>query len=285
MTKRKGKEQQRGKERYNLPVTVLLFVLAAIFIFTPLYILFVVALKAPAEMNDVLALPRHIRWENFSEAWEMTDYPKKFANTFVITGAAMALTIPFHSMVSYALTRRKEKNRLFRWLYYLLTCSLFIPFNVLMLPLVKQVSDLGMDNIPGIIVLYFAFGLPMNVFLYSGYVKTIPLAIDEAAIIDGAGPWRIFFSVVFPLMKPMSATVAILTFMWTWNDFLMPLVVLTDGDSQTLQLAQYVFKSEFSTQYNLAFASYVLVLIPILAVYVFCQKWVIAGVTNGAVKA
>lgn len=284
MRKEKTKNR-KGKESYNIPLTVLLFALAVIFIFGPLYILFVVALKDPSEMNHVLALPKQIRWENFSEAWEMTDFPAKFRNTFVITAAAMALTIPFHSMISYALTRRKEKNRLFRALSYLLLCSLFIPFNVLMLPLVKQVSDLGMDNIPGIIVLYFAFGLPMNVFLYSGYVKTMPIAIDEAAIIDGAGPWRTFFSVIFPLMKPMSATVAILTFMWTWNDFLMPLVVLTDAESQTLQLAQYVFKSEFSTQYNLAFASYVLVLIPILLVYIFCQKWVIAGVTNGAVKA
>lgn len=269
----------------NWTATIILVILAAILIFGPLYILFVVALKDPADMGNVLSWPKHIRLQNFIDAWNMTNYPTKFLNTFLITIFNLMLTIPLHAMVAYALTRKQDAIKLFKAINYLFVCSLFIPFSVMMLPLVKQASAMGIDNRWGIIILYFAFGLPMNVFLYSGQVKTLPIAIEEAARIDGATPGQTFYRVIFPLMKPMSATVAILSFMWTWNDFMMPLVVLTNPEHQTLQLAQYIFKSEFSTQYNLAFASYVLVLVPILVVYVFCQKWVISGVTSGAVKS
>jgi raffinose/stachyose/melibiose transport system permease protein len=162
---------------------------------------------------------------------------------------------------------------------------MFIPFNVIMLPLVKQASAFHLDNIYGITLIYIIFGLPMNTFLYSGHIKSLPVALEEAARIDGADTFQTFWRIIFPLLKPMSATVAILSFMWTWNDFLMPLVLLSDASQQTLQLAQYVFKGQFSTQYNLAFASYLMVLLPVLAVYVFCQKWIIAGVTSGSVKA
>ena len=170
-------------------------------------------------------------------------------------------------------------------MYYYFISAMFIPFNVLMLPLVKQASLFHMDNVIGITILYIVFGLPMNTFLYTGFIKSVPEALDEAALIDGASPWQIFTRVIFPIMKPMHATVAILSIMWTWNDFLMPLILLSDRKYQTLQLSQYVFQGQFNTQYNLAFASYLLVLLPVLVVYVLCQKWIIAGVTNGAVKA
>ena len=132
--------------------------------------------------------------------------------------------------------------------------------------------------------LYVIFGLPMNTFLYTGAIKAIPEALDEAAMIDGANPIQIFSRVIFPVLKPTTATVAILSFMWTWNDFSMPLVLLSDESQQTLQLAQYVFKSQFSVDYNLAFASYLLVLAPVLIVYIFCQQWIMNGVVAGAVK-
>ena len=162
--------------------------------------------------------------------------------------------------------------------------AMFIPFQVIMLPLVVQANAFHLDNIYGISFLYIIFGLPMNTFLYTGAIKAIPEALDEAAMIDGANPIQIFSRVIFPVLKPTTATVAILSFMWTWNDFSMPLVLLSDESQQTLQLAQYVFKSQFSVDYNLAFASYLLVLAPVLIVYIFCQKWIMNGVVAGAVK-
>lgn len=280
-----GKSKCHVKEKYNWPMTILLILLAVVFILGPLYIAVLIAVKDPSEMANVLSFPKKLRLQNFADAWVMTDYPRKFMNTLFITVINLVFTILTNSMVAYAITRNKDKSKLFNLAYYYFVSAMFIPFNVIMLPLVKQASVFHMDNIFGITFLYIIFGLPMNIFLYTGFVKSIPPALDEAAYIDGATPFQTFYKIIFPLMKPMSATVAILSFMWTWNDFSMPLVLLSEEKYQTLQLAQYVFKGQFNTEYNLAFASYLLVLIPILLVYIFCQKWIIAGVTNGAVKA
>lgn len=279
------KTTMKVKDKFNWPMTILLIALAVIFILGPLYIAVVIAVKDPSDMANVLSWPKVFRWQNFADAWTMTNYPQKFFNTFFITIVNLVFTILSNSMVAYAITRNRGKSRFFNMMYYYFVSAMFIPFNVIMLPLVKQASAFNLDNIYGITFLYIIFGLPMNIFLYTGFVKSLPVALDEAAYIDGATPFQTFFKIIFPLMKPMSATVAILSFMWTWNDFLMPLVLLSDQKDQTLQLAQYVFKGQFNTQYNLAFASYLLVLIPILLVYIFCQKWIIAGVTSGAVKA
>lgn len=280
-----GKSKCHVKEKYNWTMTILLILLAVVFILGPLYIAVLIAVKDPSEMANVLSFPKKLRLQNFADAWVMTDYPRKFMNTLFITVINLVFTILTNSMVAYAITRNKDKSKLFNLAYYYFVSAMFIPFNVIMLPLVKQASAFHMDNIFGITFLYIIFGLPMNIFLYTGFVKSIPPALDEAAYIDGATPFQTFYKIIFPLMKPMSATVAILSFMWTWNDFSMPLVLLSEEKYQTLQLAQYVFKGQFNTEYNLAFASYLLVLIPILLVYIFCQKWIIAGVTNGAVKA
>jgi len=271
--------------RTNWVATILLFVLAVLFIAGPIYMTIVIALKDPSDMVNVLSWPQKIRWENFSDAWKMTDYPRKFANTFFITIVNLVFTILTNSAAAYAITRNRKKNKFFNLMYYYFISAMFIPFNVLMLPLVKQASLFNVDNVLGITFLYVVFGLPMNTFLYTGYIKSLPESLDEAATIDGASPWQVFTKIIFPMMKPMHATVAILSFMWTWNDFLMPLVLLSEQKDQTLQLSQYVFQGQFTTQYNLAFASYLLVLLPVLIVYVFCQKWIIAGVTTGAVKS
>lgn len=280
-----GERKRKVKEKYNWPMTILLALLAVVFILGPLYIAINIAVKDPSDMANVLALPKKLRLQNFADAWTMTNYPRKFMNTLFITAVNLVFTILTNSMVAYAITRNKDKSKFFSLAYYYFVSAMFIPFNVIMLPLVKQASAFNMDNIYGITFLYIIFGLPMNIFLYTGFVKSLPPALDEAAYIDGATPFQTFYKIIFPLMKPMSATVAILSFMWTWNDFSMPLVLLSDEKNQTLQLAQYVFKGQFNTEYNLAFASYLLVLIPILLVYIFCQKWIISGVTSGAVKA
>ena len=120
--------------------------------------------------------------------------------------------------------------------------------------------------------------------LYSGYIKSIPVSLEEAAIIDGASTFQVFWSIIFPLLKPISATVGITTCLWTWNDFMLPLIILGKPEMATLPLVQYVFQSQFTTDYNLAFASYLLALLPMLLVYIFAQKWIRNGITTGAVK-
>lgn len=271
-------------QKTNWPVTLLLFLIAAVFIFGPLYMTVVIALKSPQEMANVLALPKSIQWDNFRKAWEMTEFPKKFANTVFITFVNLGFTIVTNALASYAIERKRKKSRFFNLMYYYFISAMFIPFNVLMLPLVNQAYRFHVDNVVGITFLYVVFGMPMNTFLYTGYIRSITENLDEAAMIDGASPMQIFFKIIFPILKPMTATVAILSVMWTWNDFLMPLVLLSDKKYQTLQLAQFVFQGQFNTQYNLAFASYLLVILPVLIFYIICQKWIISGVVSGAVK-
>ncbi len=274
----------KQKEKKNRLLTLLLLLLAVVCIFGPLYMTVVIALKSPQEMSHVLALPKHIQLSNFAKAWDMTDYPRKFANTLFITLVNLMFTVFTNAMASYAIARNRKKSRFFNFLYYYFISAMFIPFNVLMLPLVNEANKFHIDNVLGITFLYIVFGMPMNTFLYTGYIKSIPEALDEAAVIDGATPFQTFVRIMFPVLKPMTATVAILSVMWTWNDFLMPLVLLSDKKQQTLQLAQYIFQGQFNTQYNLAFASYLLVLLPVLVFYVLCQKWIISGVVTGAVK-
>ncbi len=153
-----------------------------------------------------------------------------------------------------------------------------------MMPLVKQTATMGLDNRLGVIILYLVFYMPMNVMLYSGYLKNVPLAMEEAANIDGASTWKTYWTIIFPMMKPMHATVAVLTALGTWNDVMTPLVIMSSSEDTTLPLAQLNFQTQFGTNYNLAFASYLLALIPILIFYIFCQKQIIGGIANGAVK-
>jgi raffinose/stachyose/melibiose transport system permease protein len=162
--------------------------------------------------------------------------------------------------------------------------ALFVPFPIIMLPVAKQTALLGLDNRAGLVLLYVVYGLAFNIFIYTAFINSIPRALEEAAAIDGASTWGIFWRVIWPLLGPMNATVGILACLWVWNDFLLPLVILSNPESATLQLVQYVFQSQFQTNYPVAFASYLMAMAPLLIVYVFSQRWVISGVTRGAVK-
>ena len=152
------------------------------------------------------------------------------------------------------------------------------------MPLVKQTAQLGIANIIGVIICYVVFYMPMNVLLYSGYLTNIPVALEEAARVDGASTWKTYWSIIFPIMKPMHATVAVLTALGTWNDVMTPLVIMSGSGMNTLPLAQMTFQTQFGANYNLAFASYLLALLPLLIFYLICQKQILNGVVNGAVK-
>jgi raffinose/stachyose/melibiose transport system permease protein len=185
--------------------------------------------------------------------------------------------------VAYAIARNLDRP-FFKGVYFYLLSALFVPFPIIMLPLVKQTAILGIDNQAGMAILYTVFGLSLNVFIYTAYIRSIPIELEEAARVDGASTWRVFRSVVFPLLAPMNATVGILTCVWAWNDFILPLVILGDPAERTLPLAQYVFQGQFNTDYSVAFASYLMAMAPLLLVYVFAQRWVISGVTRGSIK-
>ena len=267
----------------NVLVTVLLF-LGCLTILFPLYMTVIIAFKNPSEMtNDVagaLAFPSSWKLDNFKEAMEVTNFWHTLGNSILITVATIVLALLIHSLAGYVIGRNMARKKGYRFIYFYIVSGMFVPFAILMMPLVKETAILGLDNRLGVILLYLVFYMPINVMLYSGYLKNIPMAMEEAAEIDGASTWKI----IFPMMKPMHATVAVLTALGTWNDVMTPLVIMSGTNGTTLPLAQLNFQTQFGTNYNLAFASYLLALIPILIFYVICQKQILNGVANGAVK-
>lgn len=277
-----------SKNKVSSIIITVLLIIGCFSILFPLYMTIIIALKSPSEMtNDIagaLALPQTFSLDNFAEAMRVTDFWHSLGNSVIITGASIVLSIIIHSMAGYAIGRNMSRKKSFKLIYFYIVSGMFVPFAILMMPLVKQTSILGLDNMFGVILLYTVFYMPMNVMLYSGYMKNIPLAMEEAADIDGASAWRTYWTIIFPMMKPMHATVAVLTALGTWNDVMTPLVIMSGSENTTLPLAQLNFQTQFGTNYNLAFASYLLSLIPILIFYVVCQKQIIGGVANGAVK-
>lgn len=276
------------KGRKTNKILTILLIIGTITIFFPLYMAVIIAFKKPSEMtNDVagaLSLPKSWSFSNFSEAMQVTDFRHSLGNSLLITLVTIVLAILIHSIAGYVIGRGMRKIKGFKFIYFYIVSGMFVPFSILMMPLVKQTAQMGIGNRFGVIVLYLVFYMPMNVLLYSGYLKNIPEAMEEAANIDGASTWTTYWRVIFPMMKPMHATVAILTALGTWNDVMTPLVIMSGTGQNTLPLAQLNFQSQFGTNYNLAFASYILALIPILIFYVICQKQILNGVANGAVK-
>ena len=275
------------KKKANWMLTIVLL-LGTVTVFFPLYMAILIAFKQPSEMtNDVagaLAFPERWSLENFRQAMEVTDFWHSLGNSLLITIATIVLAILIHSLAGYVIGRGRAKKKSFRVIYLYMVSGMFVPFSILMMPLVKQTSQMGLGNRAGVILLYLVFYMPMNVLLYTGYLKNIPEALEEAADIDGASAWKTYWQIIFPMMMPMHATVAILTALGTWNDVMTPLVIMAGTGQNTLPLAQLNFQTQFGTNYNLAFASYILALIPILIFYVICQKQILNGVANGAVK-
>lgn len=274
-----------GKSNKAVLVLLILGLSAIAF---PLYLTIVIAFKQPSEMTNsisgILSLPKTWSLANFREAMEVTDFWHSLGNSLLISVLTVGLSIIVHSLMGYALGRNKAHSKFYSFVYLFIVSGMFVPFAILMMPLAKQTAELGLANWAGVIILYIVFYMPMNIMLYSGYLVNIPMALEEAAKVDGASTWTTYWKIIFPVMSPIHATVAVLTALAVWNDVMTPLIIMAGSGENTLPLAQLNFQSQFGTNYNLAFASYLLSLIPILIFYLICQKQILNGVTNGAVK-
>ncbi|MCF1686215.1 carbohydrate ABC transporter permease [Tetragenococcus halophilus] len=272
------------RKRVNWTGTILLFI-GSLAILFPLYITIVTSFKTSEELasNSLLSLPETWSFQNFVDVIEMTNFFRALWNSIIITVPTVILVILLHSLIGYVIARNMKK-RWVKWIYYYIISAMFVPISIIMLPIVRQTGILGLDNRFGMVVLNLVMQLAFHLFLYVGFIKTIPIDLEEAAYVDGASEWQTFWHVVFPLLKPMNATVGILVTITVWNDFLLPLVVL-GGQSElaTIPLTQYIFDSQFSTDYPLAFASYLLAMLPMLIAYLIWQKRIINSV-GGALK-
>lgn len=278
------RKSSKGVAFSALKYAVLIF--GCLLIAAPLYLTVITALKTRQESTaDFFAFPSSFYLGNFAEVIGKQNYFTYLGNTVLITVSSlilMALVIP---ALSYALSRNMRRSRFYRFSYIYLVIGLFVPFQVVMVPLVKIVSAFNMSNIWGLIILNLMFALRDGVFLFVAYMDSVPIELEESAHIDGCSVFRTYASIVFPLVKPMTATILILNGLSVWNDFMLPLLLLNRSKSMwTLQLFQYNFKTAYTFDYNLAFASFLLSMLPIMVVYVFAQKYIIQGLTNGAVK-
>jgi raffinose/stachyose/melibiose transport system permease protein len=186
-------------------------------------------------------------------------------------------------MAAYQMVRRDNKfNRI---LFTLYVAAMVIPFQSIMIPLVKVTSSIGLsDSIPGLIVCYLGFGIPLSVFLFHGFVKSIPLEIEEAATVDGSNVYGVFIRIVLPLLKPMFVTVIILNTLWIWNDYLLPSLILQSPQLRTIPIATFAFFGQYTKQWDLALPALVLGILPIIVFFLSMQKYIVEGITAGAVK-
>lgn len=269
-------------KRLNIGYVILAILLAVFYLF-PFGIVLINSLKGRLDVvRSPLALPTEIDTSNYSAAWERMEYPLALFNSIVITVLALAVLTIFPAMLAYYLAR--FESRFTRVIYALLIVSMIIPFQALMIPFVSIYGRFGMlSSRPSLVYFYLGFGVSLSTFLYYGFIKNIPMALDESAAIEGASKFQTFWRVIFPLLRPIFATSLILNALWIWNDFLLPSLVLFQ-DSRTLPLRTYSFYGQYTSQYGQAMAGLVLSTIPIILLYLGLQRYILNGITDGAVK-
>lgn len=220
--------------------------------------------------------------ENYISGIEDTGFVSAFLWSLFITVFSVLVIVIFTSMTAWYITR--VKSRTSRVLYYLFVFSMIVPFQMVMFTMSKIANVLSLDNPFGLIFIYLGFGAGLSVFIFSGFVKSVPLSLEEAAIIDGCNVFQTFWSVVFPILKPTAITVAILNTMWVWNDYLLPYLVI-GSDYKTIPIAvQYLKGGYGSVDMGAMMAMLVLAIVPVIVFYLSCQKYIIKGVAAGAVK-
>lgn len=270
--------------RWGNILTEIIMILIAILFLVPFYFLFVNSVKSFADLlTNSASWPKTFEWSNYSKAWNITNFPSAFWNSLVITIVSNVLLAFFSALASYRMVRYNTAFN--RFLFTVFVAAMVIPFQSIMIPLVKVTSTMGlMNSIPGLIVCYLGFGVPLTVFLFHGFVKSIPLEIEEAATVDGTSIYGTFFRIVLPLMKPMFVTVIILNTLWIWNDYLLPSLVLQDASLRTIPMATFALFGQYTKQWDLALPALVLGILPVIIFFLSMQKYIVEGITQGAVK-
>jgi raffinose/stachyose/melibiose transport system permease protein len=270
------------KKKMSRYLLELLGLVLAVLWLSPFYLMIVNAFKTKREIfTDVLGMPEEFTSENFVEAFDHLDFISSLFNSLIISILGVGVIILFSSMAGYALARNKSK--LSGIIFFLFVGAMLIPFQSVMIPLVSIFGQAEMLNRVGLIFMYLGFGSSLSIFLYHGAMTGISNSLDEAAYIDGANKFQVFWHIIFPLLKPISVTVGILNVIWIWNDFLLPSLVLKE-ESATIPLKMFFFFGQFTKQWHLALAGLTIAIIPVIIAYFFAQKQIIKGVSEGAVK-
>ena len=285
-TKEKKKEPKRKMKAKDIPFIIILTVMAAMFI-APILLVIMNSFKAKNYLGtEPFAFPNaqsFVGFDNYIEGAQKIGFFPAFLTSVFITVFAVLLIVLCTSMCAWFIVRVKKWYS--KLLYLLCAFSMIVPFQMVMYPMSQIAAQLHLNNMVGIIFVYLGFGAGLAVFMFVGFVKSVPLEIEEAAMIDGCGALRTYFLVVFPILKPTAITVAILDAMWIWNDYLLPYLVLDLKKYVTIPIAvQYLKGGYGSVDMGAMMGVLVLAIIPIIIFYLFCQRYIIEGVVAGAVK-
>ena len=256
--------------------------LISLVMLVPLILILLNSLKDKTQANSMgMDLPKKLHFENYLTVINQGKLIRSFGNSMFYAGVAIIIALVLTSMASYVLSRNKSK--LNNFIYFFIILGLAMPINFVSLMKIMQLTHLVNKQI-GIALLYAAIEIPISVFLIYGFISTVPLEMDEAGILDGCGPLRLFFNIIMPLLKPILVTVTILTFMDAWNQFTFPLYYLNSATKWPMTLAVYNFFGQYFKEWNLVCADIVLTSFPVLIIYLLGQKYIIAGMMSGSVK-
>jgi raffinose/stachyose/melibiose transport system permease protein len=281
---RLGRGQAKDNYRVSWRITIIMAV-ASLAVLIPIYFAVTMALKTPDQTSGAgFSFPFPMHFENFKTAWEIVDTGRALVISAFVSVISVLGEIMLSSIAAWAIVRNFDK-KFFRYSFFYILAAMFIPFPVVALPQIKLMALLHLDNPLGVAILHILFSLSFNILLYSAYIRSIPMELEESARMDGCTTLGTFRRVVLPLLAPMNATVGIFAFLQSWNDFMMPSLITSNPRLQTLPVVQQLFTSQLATiSLNVAFASYLMAMLPTLIGYVIGQRWVIAGVMRGAVK-
>lgn len=261
-----------------------LFTLLLILFLIPFFLVLLNSFKANKEIIlDPLSFPQVINLQGYAKAFTAMNYLGTFKNSLIITVFSIVFIILFAVMCAYFFARNNWKiNKI---LFMIMVASMIIPFQTIMIPIVKNFAAINaVDNIFMVVVFYVGAHISMAVFMFQGFIKSIPVELDEAATIDGCNHFQILFRVIFPLLKPIISTVAVLDILAIWNDFLLPYILLQSNRLKTLPLMTYSFFGQYSVDYSLVCSGLIMSILPVIIIYAFLQKQIIDGVVAGAIK-
>ncbi|MFU8793035.1 MAG: carbohydrate ABC transporter permease [Acholeplasmataceae bacterium] len=262
-----------------------MMILIGLFMILPILVALLNSFKTDGEIfRNIVAFPDQWSFDNYAQSFKRTNYFRSLWNTVQLVLMSISGLVIFSALAGYKLAR--TKTRLSKIIFSVFMLSMMIPFHSIMITLIKVARDLNVQgSLWGLSLIYIGLGSPMAVFLYHGFSKGIPIEIEEAALIDGCNQFQMFFKIVFPLLAPITSTIVILNTLWIWNDFLLPLLMLTNVNQHTILLTTQSFFGTYNSEWGKILATLILAMLPVFVLYLLLQRFIIKGISEGAIKS
>lgn len=274
----------KRKIKFSNVLIYTFLVISALFCLFPLLMALMNSFKTNGELlTNVMAWPEKLQFNNYTRTFDKMNYLRSLANTIFLSGLSVTLMILVSALAGWKLCRTKTKLSSLVLMFFIF--SMLIPFSSIMIPLYRLALIMDLKNsLIGLSFIYAGLGVSMAIFLYHGFVKSIPIELEEAAAIDGCNALQTFFYVVFPMLKPITVTIAITNILWIWNDFLLPLIIISDSKKYTLLLSTNTLFGQYSSDWTAILSALILAALPVIVFYSFFQKNILKGISDGALK-